>query len=84
MQRDRRAYLWDIRNSTDLIGDFIANRTLDEYQQDAMLRSAVERQLEIIGEALAQLTRRFPGTTAHISQHVKIISFRNFLIHGYA
>jgi uncharacterized protein with HEPN domain len=84
MQRDQRAYLWDICNSADLIWGFVANRTLADYQRDPMLRSAVERQLEIIGEALAQLVRRFPETAAHISRHVEIISFRNFLIHGYS
>lgn len=84
MQRDQRAYLWDICNSADLISQFVANRTLNDYQQDAMLRSAVERQLEIIGEALAQLSRRFPDTVLHISRHVEIISFRNFLIHAYS
>src|ERR1022692_2082952 len=84
MQRDQRAYLWDICNSADLIWGFVANRTLAEYQRDVMLRSAVERQLEIIGEALAQLIRRFPETAAHVSRHVEIISFRNFLIHGYS
>jgi uncharacterized protein with HEPN domain len=52
MQRDQRAYLWDICNSADLVLEFIANRTLPEYQQDAMLRSAVERQLEIIGDSV--------------------------------
>lgn len=84
MQRDQRAYLWDICNSADLIWGFVANRTLADYQRDPMLRSAVERQLEIIGEALAQLARRFPETAAHISRHVEIISFRNVLIHGYS
>lgn len=49
-----------------------------------MLRSAVERQLEIIGEALAQLARRFPETAAKIGRHVEIISFQNLLIHGYS
>jgi uncharacterized protein with HEPN domain len=84
MQRDQRAYLWDICNSADLIWGFLANRTLADYRRDPMLRSAVERQLEIIGEALAQLIRRFPETAAHISRHVEIISFRNILIHGYS
>lgn len=84
MQRDRRAYLWDICNSADLIREFVAHQTLEDYQRDPMLRSAVERQLEIVGEALAQLVRRFPDTGARISKHVEIISFRNILIHGYS
>jgi uncharacterized protein with HEPN domain len=50
MQRDQRAYLWDICNSADLIFGFIANRTLADYKQDLMLRSAVERQLESSGK----------------------------------
>lgn len=61
MQRDKKAYLWDILNSIDLIQRFIGKRNLVDYSNDAMLRSAVERQLEIVGEALAQLVRRFPG-----------------------
>jgi uncharacterized protein with HEPN domain len=84
MQRDQRAYLWDICSSVDLIQEFVAHQTVEDYQRDPMLRSAVERQLEIIGEALAQLVRRFPDTGARISKHVEIISFRNILIHGYS
>lgn len=49
-----------------------------------MLRSAVERQLEIIGEALAQLVRQFPNTGSRVGQHAEIIAFRNRLIHGYS
>jgi uncharacterized protein with HEPN domain len=67
-----------------LIWRFLANQTLADYRQDPMVRSAVERQLEIIGEALAQLARRFPDTAAQISRHVEIISFRNILVHGYS
>ncbi len=83
MQRDQRAYLWDICNAAELIRNFVEGRTISDYKQDAMLRSAVERQFEIVGEALAQLDRRFPQMAGRISQHVDIISFRNFLIHGY-
>jgi len=49
-----------------------------------MLRAAVEREFEIIGEALAQLTKLDPGLATRISQHRTIIDFRNILIHGYA
>jgi len=52
MERDPRAFLWDARESADAIAQFIAGRTLEQYLQDAMLRAAVERHFEILGEAL--------------------------------
>jgi uncharacterized protein YutE (UPF0331/DUF86 family) len=36
------------------------------------------------GEALTQLKKRDPATAERITDHRKIISFRNVLIHGYA
>lgn len=60
MPRDRRAYLFDMREAARLIERFTAGRAFDDYQADPMLRSAVERQLEIVGEALVQALRRFP------------------------
>jgi len=64
--------------------DFTSGKTLDDYRANAMLRSAVERQFEIIGEALAQLARLDEKTVARVSEHSRIIAFRNILIHGYA
>jgi uncharacterized protein with HEPN domain len=84
MRRDPRAYLWDICNSAEAIFSFCAERTFDDYQENAMLRSAVERQFEIIGEALNQLSKTSPDIVERIPDYKEIISFRNVLIHGYA
>ncbi|WP_292366762.1 DUF86 domain-containing protein [Methanoculleus sp. UBA208] len=82
--REAQKYLYDIAGAADYIAQFTAGRSFEEYRTDPMLRSAVERQFEIIGEALNQLLRREPGLGERISNAPLIIAFRNRLIHGYA
>lgn len=84
MQPESRKYLWDASQAADRITRFVAGRTLDQYQTDDLLRSAVERQFEIIGESLAQLRKIDPATAATIPELPRIVAFRNILIHGYA
>ena len=83
MQRETNKYLQDIAQAAELIAQFTGGKTFDDYTADAMLRAAVERQFEIIGEALVQLTKRDPAVAARIGEYQRIIAFRNLLIHGY-
>ena len=62
---------------------FTAGRTFQEYEQSFLLRSAVERQFEIVGEALRRLTAVDPALAGRISHHATIIAFRNIIAHGY-
>lgn len=84
MPRDARAYLYDMRQASALIAEFTAGLDFDAYVADAKVRSAVERQFEIIGEALGQLAKLDPEAASRISEHRRIIAFRNILVHGYA
>jgi uncharacterized protein with HEPN domain len=84
MPRDARKYFFDLREAANLLSQFVAGKTLQEYLANALLQSAVERQFEIIGEALGQLAKLDPTLVSKITDYQKIISFRNVLIHGYA
>jgi uncharacterized protein with HEPN domain len=79
-----RKYLYDIQQACELLNDFTASKTFTDYTANAMLRAAVERQFEIIGEALNQMLKREPALALRLSDHRRIIAFRNCLIHGYA
>jgi uncharacterized protein with HEPN domain len=83
MRRDPRSFFWDVREAADAIKQFTQGRSFGEYATDLMLRSAVERQFEIIGEALSQLTRVDAVLAARIPELRRIIGFRNALIQGY-
>jgi uncharacterized protein with HEPN domain len=81
---EARKYLFDASEACALIMQFVANKTFTDYEHDRMLKSAVERQFEIIGEALSGLLRVSPDLQARITDASRIIGFRNRLIHGYA
>ena len=47
------------------------------------MRQAIERNFEIVGEAVGQLARNDPETASRLSEHERIVAFRHVLIHGY-
>ena len=84
MQLESAKYLEDIRQAGRTVLEATAGRTLDDYLRDKLLRLAVERCFEIIGEAMHRLDERDHDTAARITDFERIIGFRNILIHGYS
>ena len=84
MRRDPRAYLWDVREAAADIATFVAGLDQASYLASPLVRAAVERKFEIIGEALTQLNRLDPALAQRVPEHRRSIAFRNLLIHGYA
>ena len=83
MRLESKKYLYDIAEAAKLVAAFIAGKTYSDYQGDALLRSAVERQLTIAGEALVQPARIDLPTASRFTDYKRIIAFRNVLVHGY-
>jgi uncharacterized protein with HEPN domain len=84
MQRDPRAFLWDVREAALAIQAFTAGMDAAAYAGNAMAQAAVERKFEVIGEALGQLAKLDAAMAARIPDLPQIVAFRNQLIHGYA
>ena len=83
MRLEAKKYLYDMQQAASLLAQFTDGKQFAHYDRDAMLRAAVEREFEIIGEALGQLAKLDEKLAAGISEHRAIVAFRNILIHGY-
>jgi uncharacterized protein with HEPN domain len=84
MQPECRKYVYDIQKAGEQLALFTAGKTFADYQADSLLRSGVERQFEIVGEALSQMLKLDSTLADVITDARRIIAFRNILIHGYA
>ncbi len=84
MQPDAAKLLWDARNAADRAVEFMAGRSLADYQANDLVRSAVERQCEIVGEALGRLRNLDPVLAERIPDLRSVVAFRNVLVHGYS
>jgi uncharacterized protein with HEPN domain len=84
LKRDPKSLLWDAREAASAIAAMTAGKNFADFDGDIVLRSAVERQFEIAGEALRQLARLDVALAAKVPDLREIVAFRNILIHGYA
>jgi uncharacterized protein with HEPN domain len=75
--------LEDVQDCASFIVAASEGKDLAYYRRDRLFRQAVERNLEIIGEAIGRISRYDAETASCISEHRRIVAFRNRLIHGY-
>lgn len=83
-QRDPGVYLEDIEYYAAAAVRFVSGYTPEQYLADEKTRAAVERVLEICGEAMSGLYKAAPAIAEKIPHSRDIIGFRNILAHGYA
>lgn len=81
--RDPKVFVRDAKDAADAIAHFTQGVDWAQYATDDLVRSAVERKFEIVGEALNQLAKAAPGLASHVSRLRDIVDFRNLLAHGY-
>ena len=83
MQRDPRVYLADILEACDAISAALTGMQIDDYLSHRLVRSLVEREFTIIGEAVLALSYRAPDIFASITNARRIADFRNQPTHEY-
>ena len=81
-KKDDNSYLWDMACAAEWISKFLAEKKYYHFEQDELLRSAVERKVEIIGEAARNVSINMQITHSEI-QWKRIIGLRHLLAHEY-
>jgi len=83
MEIEVKTWLFNILSAIEEIDSFFIDKPMafEAYQNDLRTRRAVERNIEIIGEALNRILSKKPEI--NISNSRKIVDTRNRIIHGY-
>ena len=76
-------FLEDTQDCAAFVIEVAESRGLSDYLDDRLFRQAVERNPEIIGEAMGRIARLDPEPASRIGEHAQNVAFRNRLIHGY-
>ena len=82
VEDDDASFLWDMLDAARAVRDFVSGRSYDDYQGDRMLRAAVERHVQVIGEAAMKVSRAFREAHAEVPWQ-GIIAQRHVLVHEY-
>lgn len=83
MNDETRKNLVDIIQAAEEIQGFVCGMDFEVFQNQTVTKRAVERDFEIIGEALNRIRNTDDKLLEKVSEHHRIIGFRNILIHGY-
>lgn len=83
MQRDPRTRLYDAIKACERITSFVAGKLVEDVASDVMLSSALERQFEVLGEALNAFDRLHPEASAGIEEVSVAVAMRNLISHEY-
>ena len=75
--------LRQIADACSFVLSVTEDKTLENYSKQRLLRQGVERNLQIIGEAVGRLRHDDPEIVDRLSEHERIVGFRNVLVHGY-
>lgn len=83
MDNQLKAWLYDILGAINEIESFFVDipNSFEDYTKDLKTKRAVERNVEIIGEAMNRILRQ--EINFEISNSRKIVDLRNRIIHGY-
>lgn len=83
MEREAKKRLFDALEACFAVLAFVAQHTLEAFESNELLASAVERKLEIVGEALSQFRKLVSDAETTLPDLHRIVGLRNRLIHGY-
>ncbi len=82
-EAERQSRLWHIADACAAVINFTASGSVEDYKTQRMLRSAIERELSNIGEAVVRLRKIDPDIALRITNVPGIVGFRNKLVHDY-
>ena len=83
MPRSASLLLADVLHAISKTLLWLDEKSADDVRKDLMLRSAIERELIVIGEAVIRLRKHHPSIFERIGEAHRIAGMRNVLVHEY-